>query len=402
MDNIEILLRRQAILDHKRRILGYEVLLHPSNALGLEHSVLSLALSQFGVEQVLSANLNFVHANASLLMSEAVLLLPAKHTVLQILPEVTIDDADLVSRCQVLKQLGFKLALEDYSPKPDYEPILDLLHYIKINIQEIPPEQLKPTIAQIRKHSDATLLAKNVEQEEDFESCLALGFRLFQGYFYVKPSLLKNRKAQSSQTAIMRIMGMLLSDANVSDLEPLFKDNPTLTLGLLRLVNSVGINGGKAKINSLRQAIVVLGQKQLLRWIQLLLYSNTDGSEGSSLLQHVTLRSRLIELVAQQIESPVEPIREQAFMAGMLSLADAVMQLPLTEVLAQLGLSSQINEAVLLRQGQLGVLLNLAQAIETADFVTTTQHLQGLGLAISDFTRLQLEAVQWTKDLGNI
>ncbi len=401
MDNIEVLLRRQAILDHKRRILGYDVLLHPYNALGLEHSVLSLALSQFGAEQVLSANLNFVHANASLLMSEAVLLLPAKHTVLQILPEVTID-TDLVSRCQALKQLGFKLAIEDYSSKPDYEPILDLLHYIKINIQEIPPEQLKPTIAQVRKHSDALLLAKNVEQEADFESCLALGFRLFQGDFYAKPSLLKNRKAQSSQTAIMRIMGMLLSDANVSDLEPLFKDNPTLTLGLLRLVNSVGINGGKAKINSLRQAIVVLGQKQLLRWIQLLLYSNTDGSEGSSLLQHVTQRARLIELVAQQIESPVQPISEQAFMSGMLSLADAVMQLPLTEVLAQLGLSSQINDAVLLRQGQLGALLNLVQAIEEGDFDSVSQNIQNLGLSISDFTRLQLEAVQWTKDLGNI
>lgn len=405
----EIFLGRQPILDQKRRIFAYELLFRSEDSLlanveddlQATSTVIVNTLSQFGLDAVLGKNIGFINVSASLLMSETLELLPPDRIVLEILEDVPMTQA-VLTRCEALKALGFRLALDDFNYRTEYDPILPLVDFIKYDLTLTPLAQLKMALPLIRKKSNAVMLAEKVEQIAVFEACKELGFQLFQGYFFAKPSVLRSKKPQPSQMALMRIMGLLLGDANVSDLEPLFKDNPSLTLSLLRLVNSVGIGGGRQQISSLRQAIVVLGQKQLMRWIQLLLYASPDGGASNSLMQQVANRARLMELLAQQVESPVKPISDQAFMTGMLSLADAVMQIPLEEVFQQIGLADEIREAVLQRTGTLGDLLNLAEAIETGDFATASRVTHALGLSASELTNLELQAIQWSTEIGKI
>ena len=200
--------------------------------------------------------------------------------------------------------------------------------------------------------------------------------------------------------SLMRAMGMLLGDADLGDLESIFKDNPSLSIGLLRLVNSVGIGGGSLQpVNSLRQAIVVLGQKQLLRWVQLLLYATPDGGAGSSLLQQVANRARLMELLAKQIDSYLTNFSDQAFMVGMLSMADTVMQMPLEEVIKDIGLTDDVKNAILSQEGQLGQLLLLSEVIERGDFVAASEKISALGITPNQLMAIQLEAMQWTTEL---
>lgn len=404
----DIFLGRQPILDQKKKIFGYELLFRTENSIianveddmQATSTVIVNTLSQFGLESVLGRHLGFLNVSASLLMSETVELLPPSRIVLEILEDVPIT-TPVVDRCKALKGMGFKLALDDFTYRAEYDPILPLIDFIKVDLLQTPMAGMPSVLAQIRKRSNAVLLAEKVEQEVEFNACKDLGFQLFQGYFFARPTILKGKKPQPSQMALMRIMGMLLGDANVSELEPIFKDNPSLTLSLLKLVNSVGIGGGRQQINSLRQAIVVLGQKQLMRWVQLLLYSNPEGNASNSLMQQVANRARLMELLAIEVQSPVKPFSDQAFMVGMLSLADAVMQMPLEDVFKQIGLSDEIREAVLHREGQLGALLNLAEHIEQGNFKEASQNIHALGLSVSDFTNLQLQAMQWTTELGN-
>jgi len=404
----EIFLGRQPILDHKRKTVAFELLFRSEQSLSSADFTDDLAataavivntLSQFGLENVLGKHDGFMNVSASLLMSETVELLPPDRIVLEILEDVPIT-ASVIARCQALKDKGFRLALDDFSYRTEYDPILPLIDYIKVDLSISPLDKMLPALAQIRRLSNAMLLAEKVETEAEFEACKEMGFNLFQGYFFAKATLLRGKKPQPHQMSLMRIMGLLLGDANVSELEPLFKDNPGLTLGLLRLVNSVGIGGGRQQISSLRQAIVVLGQKQLLRWVQLLLYAAPDGNVGSSLLQQVANRARLMELLAQHIQSIQPNISDQAFMVGMLSLSDAVMQLPLEDVLKQIGLTDALQEAVLQHEGILGQLLRLAELMEAGDFAAADPLIHGLGLSVNDFTSIQLQAMQWTNDLG--
>jgi EAL and modified HD-GYP domain-containing signal transduction protein len=403
----EIFLGRQPILDINRKIVAYELLFRSEDSLSAHvvddlqatSTVIVNTLSQFGLEHVLGGHDAFINVSASLLMSDTIELLPPNRMILEILDDVPISP-QILARCQALKQKGFRLCLGDLTNRSGYAPLLPLIDIIKIDPSIIPTEQLPQLLTQIRQRTKAILVAEKVEEESQFKACQALGFNLFQGYFFARPTVLKGKKTQPHQMTLMRIMGTLIGDANVNELEPLFKENPGLTVNLLRLVNSVGVRGSRQEIGSLRQAIVVLGQKQLLRWVQLLLYTESDGPGSGSVMQQVANRARLMELIALKLKVSPSGLSDQAFMVGMLSLVDVVMQAPLQEVLAEIGLTDTVNQAILAREGTLGKLLNLAEEIEWGDFVSAKNSLHTLGLGVADFTPIQLEAMQWANELA--
>ncbi len=404
----EIFLGRQPILDAKRNIVAYELLFRSKDTvlganvtddLSATSTVIVNTLSHFGLEHVLGDKLGFLNVSASLLLSETVELLPPDRIVLEILEDVPID-SQILSRCNELKDMGFKLALDDFSYRAEYDPLLPILDFFKVDLSFTPLLKAAEILKFLRKTSNAKVLAEKVEEEELFLKCKEMGFDYFQGFFFAKPTILRGKKPQPHQMTLMRIMGMLLGDANVSDLEPLFKDSPSLTLGLLRLVNSVGVCGGRQKIESIRQAIVVLGQKQLLRWVQLLLYASPDGQIGGALMLQVANRARLMELIAKRIDAYNSNFSDQAFMVGMLSMADAVMQTTLEDVLKQIGLSEELKEALLNHEGLLGRLLKLAEVVESGDFQSAETEIDKLGISVNDLLVIQLETIQWSNDVG--
>lgn len=407
IDDRQVFLGRQPILNRKQKTVAYELLFRSENSLDVADVIDDLAstaavivntLSQFGLEHVIGKHLAFINVSASLLMSETVELLPPHRIVLEVLEDVAITNI-IIERCKSLKAMGFKLALDDFSYRNEYDPLLPLLDYIKIDLNVTPFEEMAPLLAKLRTRTSAIFVAEKVETEAQYKACELLAFDLFQGFYFAKPTILQGKKPQPQQLSIMRVMGMLLGDADLGELEKIFKDNPALSIGLLKLVNSVGVNGGRQPINSLRQAIVVLGQKQLLRWVQLLLYASPDGSIGSTLLQQVANRSRLMELIAKEVDNYTTNFSDQAFMVGMLSMADTVMNMPLPEVLKEIGLSDEVNNAILAHQGQLGDLLELSEAIEQGDFAMARDKIRALGLTPSQLTNIQLEAMQWTTEL---
>jgi c-di-GMP phosphodiesterase len=403
----EVFLGRQPILNSKQQTIAYELLFRSkdsvtntnSDDLSATSTVIVNTLSQFGLEQVLGKKDGFLNVSTSLLMSETIELLPPARIVLEILEDVPIN-AQILTRCQALKNMGFRLAIDGFDNRAEYRPLLPHIDFVKIDLSVTPVSAIAELISMIRKTSAAKIIAEKVEQEELFIKCKELGFDAFQGYFFAKPTVLKGKKPQPHQMSLMRIMGMLLGDADLSELEALFKNNPSLTLGLLRLVNSVGIGGGRQKVESIRHAIAVLGQKQLMRWVQLLLYASPDSQGDNALMIQVASRARLMELIAKKIDSYQANFSDQAFMVGMLSLADAVMQTPLEDVLNEIGLSDELRDAILNQEGTLGQLLNLAGLIELGDFDSAEQEIGKLGISSDDLLQIQLETMQWANEIG--
>lgn len=403
----EVFLGRHPILNSKQKTIGYELLFRSKGSdtnnslddLSATSGVIVNLLTQFGIDQILDDKLGFLNIAASSLMSDTIELLPPDRIVLEILEDVPIN-AQIITRCKALKDLGFKLAIVDYANRPEHIVLLPYVDYVKIDLSITDTAKVPELIALIQKNTSAKIIADKVEEEALFLECKALGFDAYQGYFFAKPTILKGEQPQPDHMCLMRMIGMLLGDADLAELEELFKNSPGLTLGLLKLVNSVGVNGGREPVESIRQAIVMLGQKQMMRWVQLLLYASPNNAAGDAIMLQVASRARLMELMAEKVESYQDHFSDQAFMVGMLSLADTVIQAPIEEILNEIGLSDSLRNAILNQTGTHGQLLKLAKDMEYGNFDATQYEIKELDISPADLMGIQVECMEWTTQLG--
>jgi EAL and modified HD-GYP domain-containing signal transduction protein len=410
MTQTEIFLGRQPILDVRQNVVAYELLFRSGQTAtsGVTDDMLATStviintISQLGIDNVLDKQSGFVNVSYDLLMSDVLELLPHERIVLEILETVEIDDR-AIARCRELKAMGFRLALDDFEYTPVYDPLFDVVDIIKFDVMLSDAQTIEQTLKVLKRWPKLQLLAEKVEDLEQFQCYQQLGFALFQGYFFAKPAILSGKKTNPNQVTLMRVLSLLMSDGEIPEIERIFKESPNLTLGLLRLVNSVGM-GMRNKIGSLHQALVVLGRRQLLRWVQLLLYAQDGGGAVTSpLMQLAATRAKTMELLSQchpDKRYHTEDARDIAFMTGILSLVDALLGKGMEEVLGQLGLVDEVKSAVLLREGFLGQLLTLVEKSETGDFVAVTALLEQLNLSWLDLHRSSLEAMQWVSSLS--
>lgn len=406
MSSQDIFLARQPILDRAQRTVAYELLFRTGNTSGVSitddmqatASVIHHAFSEMGLQTVLGSQLGFINVSADMLLSDLVELLPKAHIVLELLETIRVDDA-VIERCRALKQSGFTLALDDFMFDESYRPLLELVDIVKIDILQHSREALPSMVKQLRQWP-VKLLAEKVDSAEQAAYCQSLGFDLFQGYYFARPLVLSAKRTDPSQLALIQLLGLVLRDADTSQIEQIFKQHPNLTYNLMRLVNSVA-SGVHRSIASVSQAIVVLGRKQLQRWLQLLLFTLQGGSVyPSPLLLLAAARGKMMELLAAKQQRNAD-FCDEAFMAGILSLIDALIDKPLADVARELNLDERLVAALLRREGELGVLLQLVESVEHPDLDSTKSLLVKTGaLSLSDLTAAQIEAMAWANQVA--
>jgi len=405
-DNYQIFLGRQPILDRKQNIVAYELLFrsgHSADAnvfddMAASAHVITHAFTELGVVTVLGKHKGFINVHADLLMSDMLELLPKDKVVVELLETIEITPA-VVERCKQLRAMGFTLALDDYTGLDNqYEPLFGLVEVVKLDYPLVDKANLANIVQRLKKYP-VKLLAEKIEDREQAELCLDLGFDLFQGYFYARPMILTGKRADPSKLTLLRLIGLALSDAETTEIERVLQHDPSLTYKLLRLVNSVAM-GLTQKVSSLRHAIVVLGRRQLQRWLQLLMFVPNSGQTDNPLLQLAATRGKLMELLAQVQAERDKDYQDRAFIAGILSLLDTLLGMPMEEIAEQINLAPDIKLALLQREGMLGELLELAEKIERSDFAAVGELLDVTGLQVSDLLQAQMEAMRWANDLS--
>lgn len=396
-------LGRQPILNRSQEIIGYELLFRAAerNVAEFESysfasaSVITSALANFGMHEVLGGKLGFVNVHLGLLLSEMLEVLPIEQTVLELLEIINIDD-EVVERCFELRKLGFKIALDDHEFDPNKPDIYSVTDIVKLDILQIPMEQLAETVKALRRWP-IKLLAEKVETNEQFDLCYALGFEYFQGYFFERPVVLNRKRLDVSGMAMLKLLQQLTMDAGISELEQTFKENPGLSYNLLRLVNSVAI-GMREKIKNLRHAILILGTENLRRWTQLSLFASNDTrGSNSPIMEMAAVRGRLMEILVLQrrADHSTNDYSEAAFMTGILSLLEILFETPMVEIIKSLNLTDDVSNALLERSGDLGNLLQLAERIEMTDFDAVTPLLNACNISLDQLLTAQLEAFNW-------
>lgn len=396
-------LGRQPILDRNQEIVGYELLFRSAD---MDHavfesyshacsSVITHALSSFGMNEVLGGKFGFINVPLGLLLSELLELLPIGQTVLELLEMIKLD-AQVLERCRELKEMGFLLALDDHEFDEANNEIYYVVDIIKIDILLTGMDRLPEVVKQLRTYP-VKLLAEKVETVEQFKICYDLGFELFQGYFFARPVVLNRRNIDVSGLALLKLLQQLTIGASIDLIEITFKENPSLSYSLLRLVNSVAI-GTREKIKTLRHAILQIGIKPLRRWTQLSLFAVHDArSMNNPLLEMAAVRGRLMEIMLKQMagRNATDEEAEAAFMVGILSLLDVLFETPMEEIIASMNLDDDVTSALLRREGQLGNLLVLSEKLEVTDFDAVTVLLGRCGVTLDQLLTAQLEAFNW-------
>lgn len=409
----QLFLGRQPILDREQRLFAYELLFRNGKRNAAEvtdgveatATVIANAFAELGVEAALGNCRGFINVDEQFLFSDMLELLPRQSVVLEILETVPPTPA-VVERCKALKAAGFTLALDDVIQlSPEFAELLALVDVVKVDIQPLSRIELMQLAIKL-KPLGKQLLAEKVDSREQMEQCLKLGFSLFQGYYFAKPTIIAGKKLDHSQMSLMKLMGLLLSDAETGELEEALKPEPGLTVNLLRMTNSVG-SGANETITSLRHAITVLGRRQLQRWLQLLVFaSGKQASSSNPLLLLAATRGRLMELLAAEKHPGDNTFADQAFMTGIMSLMPTLLGQPIEEILAQLPVPPAMAQALSVaagedRPGQLGKLLQLAEASEGGDTERIERLLAQLaGINVGALNTALSQALAWANAIG--
>ncbi len=406
----EFFLGRQPILNRNQHLIAYELLFRRADVsaasvvddLAATASVIEHA-SELGMENVVGSSLGFVNIDANVLMSDFVQFLPRQKVVLEILETVKVTDS-VLARVAELKRLGYTFALDDViSDSEDVRRLLPLVDIIKVDLVGMRPADLSQLSRQF-KNAKKRLLAEKVENIDQFKLCLDLGFDYFQGYYFAKPVILSGKKLSPSQMALIQLMALLNSDAENAEIESAIKREASLSLNLLRMVNSPALGTGN-RIDSLRQALLVLGRRHLQRWLQILLYAEPTKTAGtlSPLLVLATTRGKLLELMANRIKPGNHNVADTAFTVGIMSLMDTLFGTPMEKILEQIAVVDTVSDALLSRSGLYGEMLTLVEHFERLEESSSLllPALNRLQLTIEDIREMQLSAYEWSEQVAH-
>ncbi len=402
---------RQTILNGLEEVVAYELLFRsqqsPSSATILNSSqatssVILNVLSNFGIREILGNYRGFINVDSDMLMNEALELLPVDMIGLELLENVILTP-EIVDRCRKLKAKGFVLALDDHRYAPEYEELYNgVVDIVKIDLLATPLEELYKDVDQLRRFP-VTLLAEKVDSRHVYLRCRRMGFGLFQGYFFARPSLMQKSRMESSSATFFRLMQQLSSNADVDEVEQTFKQSPALTYKLLLLVNSVSFST-REKIRTVRHAITQIGLDHLNHWVQLALFADdSDSGLNSALLDMAAVRAAFMEELARIKPHSPRLLRhaqpDEAFMVGTLSMLKEIYDVNLKVIVAQLNLSDEIQDALLNRGGDLGTLLCLAEMMEMLELDEAAESLEKLGITLDTVIVCQKKAYSWRNKL---
>jgi c-di-GMP-related signal transduction protein len=406
----ELFLGRQPILDRNQNLAAFELLFRSGHFNGAQieddvfasATVINHAFSELGVETVLGKHTGFINLSAPLIMSDVIELLPRNKVVLEILETVRVTD-QLVQRCLELKRAGFTLALDDFTGREDeFKSLLDIVDIVKVDVQHMDDATLRETTHRLQQ-LPVRLLAEKVDSREQVERCLALGYELFQGYYFARPSIITGKRLGRAETALMRLLSLVLSDADTPQIESVFGQNPDLGVNLIKLLNSVAV-GGKDRIDSLRDALTVLGRTQLQRWLQVLLFTLSSAPAAefpSPLLILAATRGKLMELIAHGLRPADRDFHDKAFMTGILSLVNALLGMSMAEILGPMPVDEDVRYGLIRRSGPLGSMLLLVEALEESELMGIEKALEAVpGLEHRQVIGLQVEAMAWANSIG--
>jgi EAL and modified HD-GYP domain-containing signal transduction protein len=389
---------RQPIFDGRQRVHGYELLFRVGEQAGVPRGhdgcsstagVVLNAFVEIGLDSVVGERPAFINATRAFLCDGLAHQLPAARVVIEVLEDVPAD-AEVIAALEKLRAGGYRIALDDFVYNERLSRLVDLADLIKIDLSRLSHDEIARHVDLLRRPG-LQLLAERVETFEDFERCKALGFDYFQGFFLARPSVVSGQRRTSNHVAALRLLALLENpNVAVDQVETAMSVDPTLSFRLLRVINSAAF-GLRRRVDSIRQALVLLGLGRVHAWVTLMVLAGLS-RKPPVLLETALTRARMCERLATLGGLGQGPA---FFTVGLFSALDAMLDAPMPEIVAQLPLSDEVVAALVRGEGTMGSVLRAVLAYERCEWDRVA-----LGtLGADDFRQAYLDTLQWVREI---
>ena len=394
---------RQPILDKSKKLFAYELLFRDSidnvfpDIDGDEATSKMIEASQFnmGISEFTGNKAAFINFTLETMEKGYPEMLTPEEVVVEIL-ETVKPGKKLLALCKDLHTKGYTLALDDYEHKNVWAHFYPFIKIIKIDIQQSSIDDIKEVLIAIKDHPHIKMLAEKVETYEEYDQMLQLGFDYFQGYFFAKPEMIKTKTLSPSQMAMAELLyETSKTDLDLNSITSVFERDVSLSYKLLRYANSA-IFKRRNEISTIKQALVILGSGELKRFIGLMFAVTANPVKPSELINLAMTRAKFCELVAHDIHAQLDV--SIAFLTGLLSMIDAILDEEMASVLEKLPLSQDIKDPLLTKKGVMAAIIKLVEFIEQAQWDKTTLVMEKLKLDKDKVVEHYNQAVAWADE----
>jgi c-di-GMP-related signal transduction protein len=392
---------RQPIFDRQEKVFGYELLFRDGleNAFSGDRDEASrVTLDRsllIGLDVLCDGRRAFVNCTRDTLIKGLVTLLPAASTVVEVLENVPAD-REVVGACRSLKDAGYMIALDDYVANDPREALVEIADIIKVEML-LTTEEERTGLMKRLGAGRCRMLAEKIETHGEFVRARDQGFVYFQGYFFRRPEMMKTHDMPANQVNFLRMLqAVSRPELNFDELEKLVKAEAAVCYRLLRYLNSPMFSF-QNEIHSVRHGLSILGERDIRRWVRLVAAVSAAQGRPSDLLLAALVRGRFGELLTPLVEHGESDL----FLLGLLSLIDAMLEVPMAKVLEKIPLDRATKAVLLGQPSELGPVFQLMLAHESAEWEAAAKLSARLHLDCEQVAAEYWQAQQWAREVSS-
>ena len=388
---------RQPIFDRSQNVFGYELLFR--NGVEDYFNADPEAAARSTVDTSLLLGLNtlcanrfaFVNCTREVLFKDLITLLPPDQVVAEILETVEPEDR-VVAACKRLKAAGYRIALDDFAPNDPRIPLCEFADVIKVDVRATNAAE---RVGMMRRFGSAKckMLAEKLETPPEFHQARDMGFIYFQGYFFCRPELVVGREVPASRLHYIRLLELVSRrELDMRELEKMLKQEAAISYRLLRYLNSP-VFGFALEIKSIRHAMAVLGEREMRRWIRLVVAVGAAEQKCSELILMGLARARFCELLSYRMQTDSD-----LFLMGLLSIMDSILEVTMDVLLQQLPVDQETKTALLGQKSSLRPLYQLMLAQESGEWIQSSELAKQLNLPDEIVALTWFQSLKWAQE----
>ncbi len=394
---------RQPILTADEKVFGYELLFRDginnyfssSDPDAATHSILDTS-TLLGLDLLCDSRCAFINCTREVLLGDYITLLPPGRVIAEILETVPPDD-QVRAACQSLKAAGYGIALDDFTVNDPRSSLAHLADVIKVDLRQTSVAEGAKLVERYRSRS-CRLLAEKVETREEFTAAKNAGFQYFQGYFFRKPELMQAREIPASRATYLQLLqAVSRPELDSRELEDIVKKQVSLCYRLLRYLNSAPF-GLANEIRSVGHALTLLGEREVRRWLRLAAMLGAAQTKSSDLVLSALVRARFSELLGTKVSLDGVDL----FLLGMLSLMDAILDVPMYIVVEGIPLDHETKAVLLGNDSRLSPVYKLLLAHEDAQWQTVARLSSQLNLTEDFVAEAHWSAMRWARQVTSV
>lgn len=401
---MDFYIARQPIFTRHKKVYAYELLYRgashtPIDKVGGDRATTSLLSSTFiteGIDNISNTKPCFINFTRNLLLENVPHTFPNNQVVVEVLEDIPADK-EVIKVCQELKAKGYTIALDDFVYDRSLEPLIEIADIIKFDIIATPLKKLRPTLYRLSRHN-LKYLAEKVETNEEYELALKMGFHYFQGFFFKRPENIKVKELNSVKLNLVQLLAELnRKDWTIDKLTEFISRDVSLSYKLLRYINSAYFYRLQ-EVKNINHAIAYLGEKELKRFVLLIITSEIATEKPNELVRLALTRAKFCELLAAG--SSQRPNQADLFVLGLFSLLDTMLDFTMEDIIAKIPLDTRIKDALIGEQSPYTPVLQFTVAYEQRDKETCLVHLKKFAPIRGKIHEKYLKALEFANSIA--